>query len=85
MLALWDRAALSADAGIVPGPEGFSPIALAYNTHSKPEVAAVVDQWVAAGGSIVKPPQDTFRGGRAGYVAAPTGTCGRSRGTRTGS
>lgn len=69
VLALWDRAALAADAGIAPPPAGSGSIALAYNTRSKSEVAAVVEAWVAAGGSVVKPPQDTFWGGHAGYVA----------------
>lgn len=71
VLALWDRAALAADAGIAPGPEGFGAVALAYNTDSKAEVTAVVDAWVGAGGSVVKPPQDTAWGGHAGYVADP--------------
>lgn len=73
VLALWDRAALAADAGIAARPEGFGSVALAYNTHSKAEVAAVVETWVAAGGSIVKRPENTFWGGHAGYVADPDG------------
>lgn len=70
-LALWPRASLAHDAGIAPGtpdPAGFS---LAHNVASKAEVDAVMNEAQAAGARIVKPAQDTFWGGYAGYFADP--------------
>lgn len=70
-LALWQSASLAHDAGIAPGtpdPTGFS---LAHNVASKAEVDAVMNEAQAAGARIVKPAQDTFWGGYAGYFADP--------------
>jgi uncharacterized protein len=70
-LALWPRASLAHDSGLPlssPGPSGF---ALAHNVASRPEVDAVMKQARAAGGVVVKPAQDTFWGGYAGYFQDP--------------
>lgn len=72
VLALWSRAALAADAGLEDGT-GFGGITLAHNVRGHAEVAAVVEAWVAAGGTVLKPPADTFWGGHAAYVADPDG------------
>lgn len=72
VLALWSRAALAADAGVEDGT-GFGGIALAHNVRTRAEVAAVVEAWIAAGGTVLKPPADTFWGGHAAYVADPDG------------
>lgn len=66
-LALWPRADLSWDTGLpasAPCPTGFS---IGHNVASKAEVDQVMAQVRAAGGHIVKPAQDTFYGGYAGY------------------
>jgi len=42
-------------------------IALAHNTREKSEVASVMKQAESLGATIIKPAQDTFWGGHAGY------------------
>lgn len=51
----------------------FSGITLASNMRSKAEVLGVFEQVVAAGGTVVKAPADTFWGGFSGYFADPDG------------
>src|SRR5687768_10226853 len=70
-LALWPRTSLAHDAGITVGPVSSTDICLAHNVHSRDEVDAVMAQVAAAGGSIVKPPHETFYGGYAGYFQDP--------------
>lgn len=68
ILALWPREALMEDVGqSVPGPRGSPGLALAYNTRTPAEVAAVLSAAEAAGGRIVKPAQQAFWGGLQGY------------------
>lgn len=72
-LALWPRASLAHDAGIAlhaPSPTEF---ALAHNVASKAEVDLVMTQAERAGAAIVKPAQDAFWGGYAGYFQDPDG------------
>lgn len=73
VIGLFGREALAADAGLSSEGGGFSGIALAYNVRSREEVAAVLDEAVAAGAMLVKPAQDTFWGGHSGYFADPDG------------
>jgi uncharacterized glyoxalase superfamily protein PhnB len=66
-LAIWPRKSLSRDSGrslAAPSPTDFS---LGHNVSSKAEVDSVMAQAQAAGAKIVKPAQDTFWGGYAGY------------------
>ncbi len=72
-LALYPRAALAEDAGIPAEGSGFSGITLAHNVRSKTEVAPLLAQAGAAGGTIIKPAQDVFWGGHSGYFADPDG------------
>jgi catechol 2,3-dioxygenase-like lactoylglutathione lyase family enzyme len=70
-LALWPRKSLSHDSGLAvarPSPTEFS---LAHNVATKKEVDEVMAQARAAGAAIVKPAQDTFWGGYAGYFQDP--------------
>ncbi len=70
-LAIWPRKSLAIDSGIPrvsPGPTEFS---LGHNVSSKAEVNAVMEQAQRAGAVIVKPAQDTFWGGYAGYFQDP--------------
>lgn len=69
IFALWSWQALADDAGIAPSGQGFRGSALAYNVRDKAEVAEIVDAWVAAGGTVTRPGQDTFWGGHTAYVA----------------
>lgn len=72
-LALWPRASLAHDAGITAGAPDPAGLSLAHNVASKAEVDACIAQAAAAGAHIVKPAQDTFWGGYAGYFADPEG------------
>ena len=73
-LAIFSRAALAQDAGIVDGGAPlFSGITLAHNVPEPGGVDAALDEAVRAGARIVKPAADTFWGGRSGYFADPDG------------
>ena len=52
---------------------GFGGITLAHNARSRDEVRAIMARVQAAGGRIVKPPQETGWGGFSGYFADPDG------------
>jgi hypothetical protein len=51
----------------VTGPSP-TDVTIGHNVVSKAEVDAVMSQANAAGATIVKPAQDTFFGGYAGYL-----------------
>jgi uncharacterized protein len=72
-LALWPRASLARDAGIPVGERSRTEVSLGHNVSSRAEVDAVMHQAESAGAVIVKPAQDTFWGGYAGYFADPDG------------
>jgi len=72
-LALWPRASLAHDSGLPAGQASPADFALAHNVSSRAEVDAVMEQARAAGGAVVKPAQDTFWGGYAGYFQDPDG------------
>ena len=72
-LALWPRASVAHDAGIpvgVPSPTEFT---IGHNVADKVTVDAVMAQARQAGARIVKPAQQTFWGGYAGYFQDPDG------------
>lgn len=70
-LALWPRDSIAHDTGLPPSPPGATEFTLGHNVSSKAEVDAVMRQAEAAGAMIVKPAQDTFWGGYAGYFQDP--------------
>lgn len=70
-LALWPRTSLSHDSGLPVGAPSATEFCLAHNVASKAEVDAVMAQARAAGAVIVKPAQETFWGGYAGYFQDP--------------
>jgi catechol 2,3-dioxygenase-like lactoylglutathione lyase family enzyme len=70
-LALWPRASLAYDSGLAAMPSSPTDFCLAHNVSSRAEVDAVMAQAQAAGAIIVKPAQDTFYGGYAGYFQDP--------------
>lgn len=65
----WDK--LAEDATVPAEGGGFHGFALAHNVPRREDVAAVLAVAVTAGGRLVKPAQDTFWGGHAGYFADP--------------
>jgi catechol 2,3-dioxygenase-like lactoylglutathione lyase family enzyme len=72
-LALWPRSSIAHDAGIPLGGASATEFTLGHNVSSKAEVDAVMEQAKHAGATIVKPAQDTFWGGYAGYFQDPDG------------
>lgn len=72
-LALFPRDKLAEDAGISDSSPGFSGVTLAHNLTSKAEVDALMAHALACGARPVKPPQEVFWGGYAGYFADPDG------------
>jgi catechol 2,3-dioxygenase-like lactoylglutathione lyase family enzyme len=72
-LALWPRASLAHDAGIAPAARSPTEFTLGHNVASRADVDAVMEQAQDAGAALVKPAQDTFWGGYAGYFQDPDG------------
>lgn len=72
-LALFARDALAEDAQVPAEGGGFRGFALAHNVRTKLEVDALLVCAERAGGRIVKPAQDVFWGGYAGYFSDPDG------------
>lgn len=72
-LALWPRSSISHDSGIPLDKASSTEFTLGHNVSSKTEVDAIMAQVKNAGGVIVKPAQDTFWGGYAGYFHDPDG------------
>ena len=70
-LALWPRKSISRDTGLPLGSPSATECTLGHNVSSKTEVDAVMAQAKSAGAVIVKPAQDTFWGGYAGYFQDP--------------
>jgi uncharacterized protein len=70
-LALWPRESIAHDAGIAVGRTSATEFTLGHNVSSKSEVDLVMARATRAGARIVKPAQDTFWGGYAGYFQDP--------------
>ncbi len=70
-LAIWPRKSISHDSGLPQGSPNPTEFTLGHNVSSKAEVDAVMEQAKSAGAIIVKPAQDTFWGGYAGYFQDP--------------
>jgi catechol 2,3-dioxygenase-like lactoylglutathione lyase family enzyme len=72
-LAVWPRASISRDTGLPVQPPSATELTIGHNVNSREEVDAVMAQAQRAGARIVKPAQDTFWGGYAGYFQDPDG------------
>lgn len=70
-LALYPRSSLAADAGLPADTPASVAFSLAHNVGSRREVDTVMQEAESAGGHIVKPAQETFWGGYAGYFRDP--------------
>jgi uncharacterized protein len=76
-LALYPLTSLAAYVGSQPPLESgrFGGITLTHFVRTKKEVAEVLASAAQAGGKIVKPAQDVFWGGHAGFFSDPDGHC----------
>lgn len=72
-LALWPRKSLAHDTGLRLSETSPTEFTLGHNVSSKAEVDDVMKQAENAGALILKPAQDTFWGGYAGYFQDPDG------------
>lgn len=72
-LALWPRRSLAADTGLPLLASTAQELSLGHNVDSRDAVDAVMRQATQAGARIVKPAQETFYGGYAGYFQDPDG------------
>jgi catechol 2,3-dioxygenase-like lactoylglutathione lyase family enzyme len=70
-LAIWPRKSISHDSGLALSSPSSTEFTLGHNVNSKAEVDAVMEQAKNAGAVIIKPAQDTFWGGYAGYFQDP--------------
>ena len=70
-LAIWPRKSISHDTSIPAAPPNPTEFTLGHNVSSKAEVDTVMEQARSAGATIVKPAQETFWGGYAGYFQDP--------------
>lgn len=70
-LALWPRTSIAYDSGLPQSSPSATEITLGHNVSSKDEVDAVMEEAEMAGAVIVKPAQETFWGGYAGYFQDP--------------
>lgn len=83
ILALWDRARLAEDSGVMDGG-GWGGVTLAHNVRSPQEVDAIIAEARAAGATIPRSGAETFWGGYSGCSWTRTAIYGRSRTTRAG-
>lgn len=74
-ISLYPREHLARDIGpdVPAAAAPFSGVTLAHNARSREDVLAVIERVRAAGGSIVKEPEETFWGGFSGYFTDPDG------------
>lgn len=70
-LAIWPRKSISHDSGLPLCSPSVTEFTLGHNVSSKAEVDTVMNQAKIAGATIVKPAQETFWGGYAGYFQDP--------------
>ena len=66
-LALWPRGSIAHDSQIPLQSPSATEFTIGHNVGSKSEVDAVMKQARKADAKIIKPAQDTFWGGYAGY------------------
>ena len=72
-LALWPRKSIAHDSGLPLQPPSTTEFTIGHNVNNKDEVDDVMEQAKKAGAVIIKPANDTFWGGYAGYFQDPDG------------
>jgi uncharacterized protein len=72
-LALYERSAAAADAGVPPEGSGYRGVSFHYIVPSAETVDEVIAAAVAAGGSVVKEAAAAQWGGYFGYFGDPDG------------
>ncbi|HMO06412.1 MAG TPA: VOC family protein [Paracoccaceae bacterium] len=72
-LALWAQDDIAHDTGLPIGPASPTAFTIGHNVARRDEVERILDRAAQAGAEVVKPAQDTFYGGYAGYFRDPDG------------
>ena len=72
-LALWPRSSIAHDTGLSRSGSSATGLTLGHNVSGKAEVDAIMREAENAGAKVIKPAQDTFWGGYAGYFQDPEG------------
>jgi len=72
-LALWPKESISKDTNITGQTPSSLEFTIGHNVNNKEEVDTVMKEAENAGAKIIKPAQDTFYGGYAGYFQDPDG------------
>jgi len=72
-LALWPRASISHDTGLLLRERSATEMTLGHNVGSRAEVDEVMADASRAGATILKPAGETFWGGYSGYFQDPDG------------
>lgn len=72
-LALWALADIAHDTGLAAAPVSPTAVTIGHNVREREEVDAAMAAAKKAGARIIKPAQDTFYGGYAGYFGDPDG------------
>ena len=72
-LAIWAQNDIAHDTGLPKTAISSTAFTIGHNVVRREEVDKVMDQAVRAGAKIIKPAQDTFYGGYAGYFSDPDG------------
>lgn len=72
-LALWAQADIAHDTGLPVRPVSPTALTIGHNVMRREEVSRIMQAAVRAGAEVVKPAQDTFWGGHAGYFRDPDG------------
>ncbi|MCW3462314.1 VOC family protein [Chitinophaga nivalis] len=73
VLSLYPWHLLAEDAQVPAEGSGFKGMTLAYNTESREETDAILQDALRAGATLVKPAQEVFWGGYSGYFSDPDG------------
>lgn len=72
-LALWAQADIAHDTGLPLQPISPTALTIGHNVARREEVDQNLDAAARAGAEVIKPPQETFYGGYAGYFRDPDG------------
>ena len=72
-LGIWSQDDIAHDTGLPKTAISATSFTIGHNVARREEVDEVIEQARQAGANIVKPPEDTFYGGYAGYFGDPNG------------
>lgn len=72
-LAIWAQDDIAHDTGLPKHPVSSTAFTIGHNVLHREEVDKTLEAAQKAGAEIIKPPQDTFYGGYAGYFRDPNG------------